>query len=686
MQWFNRGKMLFALAFCSLFALPVQAHKITVQSSAGGTPTSYEIDDGATVHLIATADAGSHFVQWADGNTDNPRDITVIGDATYTAVFEADGGGTLPTKCTATIYAGDCNNPFIGEFNTGSQLSINAVPKEGYKFKRWTDGNTANPRNITITSDITLYAEYEPFPGATSLYTVSVQAEGCSNVIEGRYPSGTSLTLMAQPNIAIGGLFAHWEDNSTTPTRLVSVSTDAIHTATFALPPESIIVPDGTNLDICSSGLTTVKKVVVEPGGELSVNSSCIQIDTLIIVADGFRSGQVYHTGDITANHIFLEYILEYQATTASPDKWYAFAVPFEVDLATGISRTCDDKTLVSGTDFLVMEFDGMKRAQTSKGWKAKQTGTLLPGQSYLIGIDGTCNNWRFERMANKPYEGDMNGVPFNGNPASNAKNTGWNGLGNTQLRYTSIADLANAGLQYVLTYDNRYSNYVTHLISDIDLFVGQPFFIQASANGSFNFQTVSQNTTNNVPARAAKRQQPLMHFTLTNEKGDVGTDHLYLTLHDDATDTYTIGRDLARLSDECTTAAQLWCNTFDGTELTAHGLTATATETIVPLGLYVPKKGEYLLELNTRAMEEYNVELLYQGAFMALLSDRQPVTLTLAKGTTNDYTLRLRRKVTTDVENAAVKLGGCQKMFIDGHLYILQGDHIYDAQGKRVK
>lgn len=279
-----------------------------------------------------------------------------------------------------------------------------------------------------------------------------------------------------------------------------------------------------------------------------------------------------------------------------------------------------------------------------------------------------------------------MNGVPFNSNPASNAKNTGWNGLGNTQLRYTSIADLANAGLQYVLTYDNRYSNYVTHLISDIDLFVGQPFFIQASANGSFNFQTVSQNSTNNIPLRAAKTQKPLMHFTLTNEKGDVGTDHLYLTLHDDATDTYTIGRDLARLSDECTTAAQLWCNTSDGTQLCAHGLTATATETIVPLGLFAPKQGEYQLELNTRAMEEYNVELLCQGAFMALLSDRQPVTLTLAKGTTNDYTLRLRRKVTTDVENVAAKLGGCQKMLIDGHLYILQGDHIYDAQGKMVK
>ena len=43
---------------------------------------------GDTVILTAKPNAGYKFVQWIDGNTDNPRTVTVKGDATYTAVFE----------------------------------------------------------------------------------------------------------------------------------------------------------------------------------------------------------------------------------------------------------------------------------------------------------------------------------------------------------------------------------------------------------------------------------------------------------------------------------------------------------------------------------------------------------------------------------------------------------------------
>jgi len=46
--------------------------------------------DGATATLTAMPNAGYHFVRWQDGNTQNPRTITVTGDATYTAYFEAD--------------------------------------------------------------------------------------------------------------------------------------------------------------------------------------------------------------------------------------------------------------------------------------------------------------------------------------------------------------------------------------------------------------------------------------------------------------------------------------------------------------------------------------------------------------------------------------------------------------------
>ena len=53
--------------------------------SGGGT---YE--NGKSVTLRATANSGYQFKQWTDGNTSNPRTITVNGNASYTAVFEKE--------------------------------------------------------------------------------------------------------------------------------------------------------------------------------------------------------------------------------------------------------------------------------------------------------------------------------------------------------------------------------------------------------------------------------------------------------------------------------------------------------------------------------------------------------------------------------------------------------------------
>ena len=43
---------------------------------------------GSTVTIEAIPNAGYYFLQWNDGNTDNPRTITVTENATYTATFE----------------------------------------------------------------------------------------------------------------------------------------------------------------------------------------------------------------------------------------------------------------------------------------------------------------------------------------------------------------------------------------------------------------------------------------------------------------------------------------------------------------------------------------------------------------------------------------------------------------------
>jgi hypothetical protein len=51
-------------------------------------------DVNTEISLVATPNSGYVFVQWNDGNTDNPRKVVVTQDATYTATF-AEGGATI---------------------------------------------------------------------------------------------------------------------------------------------------------------------------------------------------------------------------------------------------------------------------------------------------------------------------------------------------------------------------------------------------------------------------------------------------------------------------------------------------------------------------------------------------------------------------------------------------------------
>ena len=86
------------LAGVMMTACEKEEYTITVQSnneSWGTTIGSGTYNDGTSVQIMARPNDGYVFEQWDDGNTDNPRTITVTGDKTYTAIF-AEAGGDDP--------------------------------------------------------------------------------------------------------------------------------------------------------------------------------------------------------------------------------------------------------------------------------------------------------------------------------------------------------------------------------------------------------------------------------------------------------------------------------------------------------------------------------------------------------------------------------------------------------------
>ena len=70
-------------------------YTITVNSATESMGKAYgggQFDPGTTTRIWGTPEVGYQFDKWTDGNTENPRTITVNGNATYTAVFKTIGG------------------------------------------------------------------------------------------------------------------------------------------------------------------------------------------------------------------------------------------------------------------------------------------------------------------------------------------------------------------------------------------------------------------------------------------------------------------------------------------------------------------------------------------------------------------------------------------------------------------
>lgn len=120
-----------------------------------------------------------------------------------------------PNKYTITIAAeagGSVSSPG-GTYNEGSKITITATPDGQYLFDKWSDGSTVNPREITVTSNLTLSAT---FVKKTYPLSVTIEGEGTVQeevIIQGstsetEYNAGTTVRLTATPNE--GWVFVGW--------------------------------------------------------------------------------------------------------------------------------------------------------------------------------------------------------------------------------------------------------------------------------------------------------------------------------------------------------------------------------------------------------------------------------------------------------------------------------------------
>ena len=210
-------------AFMAIFTEAVSTPTITltVNNEAMGSAT-YTLD-GNTAVLTATANEGYSFLTWSDGNTENPRTVTITSDTAFMAIFtEAVNTPTI----TLTV-----NNEAMGSASytlDGNTAVLTATANEGYSFLTWSDGNTENPRTVTITSDTAFMAIFtEAVNTPTITLTVNNEAMGSASYTL----DGNTAVLTATANE--GYSFLTWSDGNTENPRTVTITSDTAFMAIF---------------------------------------------------------------------------------------------------------------------------------------------------------------------------------------------------------------------------------------------------------------------------------------------------------------------------------------------------------------------------------------------------------------------------------------------------------------------
>ena len=248
-----------------------------------GTVTGAGVyEENEEVTLIATPDEGYTFVKWEDGNTNATREVTVNGDATYTATFAINQHTlTVTSNGNGTVLGS-------GTYDYGTKVTIKATAEDNYHFVKWSDGNTNATREVTVEADATYTATF-----AVDQYTISVSTDGNGTVSgTGSYGYGSTATLVATPKT--GYYFAGWSDGETSATRTFTVISDVELTAVFesnsSVTPISDVVADSVSIRLIGNSLIVEgaeSYAVYALSGQCLGKVESLERGVYIVVVDG---------------------------------------------------------------------------------------------------------------------------------------------------------------------------------------------------------------------------------------------------------------------------------------------------------------------------------------------------------------------------------------------------------------
>lgn len=141
-----------------------------IQNKQGQTDLG-EYKEGAKVQFVAMNNRGYMFSHWEDGSDNETRELTITGETTITATYDASIAYNITVRSnndswgTVSIRKQDWSVQGNGVYYEWEPLVITATGKDGHQFVKWE--SSVNPEwNPYGGSSITIYPEdefgYEP--------------------------------------------------------------------------------------------------------------------------------------------------------------------------------------------------------------------------------------------------------------------------------------------------------------------------------------------------------------------------------------------------------------------------------------------------------------------------------------------------------------------------------------------
>jgi hypothetical protein len=601
----------------------------------------------------------------------------VAGDITY-KLFAKE------TKASYTIRFVNWDGTPIGDAQSvpaGEMPSAPADPEKAsddlhsYSFKAW------NPAVVAADADATYTATYEAGPrGYTVTWKNGEATLGTDeNVLYGATPEYTRATPTKDADANYSYTFKGWEP------AVAAVTGNATYTATFN---KSINVA----ADKTISANDDVQTIVVDNEHTLTIAASTtVNTDYLILNGTATNSGQLdlESNAKINAANAYFDLKLNTPAR-----HWRAFGVPWVVNLdATPLTEVESGRTLVLGRDYDIIWYDGAERATNGPGahcWKYVEHGThiLQPGQGYMIAFPMAVQTVRFAKATGTPvlYTGSVTVQA-----AGEGTNKGINAVANPMAYH---ANMTLAGVGQVHNGGEIGSDgYEPVTISGLNYIVGKMVYIQVDEAQEISVAN-SKISPAAAPARrigkATDKKYMVLEDYYTVSIADAnGVGHnVYVLPEEDKQNEYVIGHDLVIMG-MSSKQPQLWVNRYNSK--LCLNTTAPVNEVAeFPISVYAPAAGEYTIDLQAQPDEDYIVYLTQNGEAIWNLSE-MPYVLTLAKGITTQYGLRLSARkapqTATGIDEAIIDAqGDTRKVLIDNKVYIIRGNNIYTVDGQLVK